>query len=46
MATTVGGVVGPNLAAVTDTTAVGLGLPPLTGPFVLAAVATEPQQLS
>ena len=39
VATTVGGVVGPNLAATTDTAAVGLGLPPLTGPFVLAAVA-------
>ena len=39
VATTVGGVVGPNLAATTDTTAVGLGLPPLTGPFVLAALA-------
>jgi MFS family permease len=39
VATTVGGVVGPNLADATDTTAVGLGLPPLTGPFVLAAFA-------
>ena len=39
VATTVGGVVGPNLAAATDTAAVGLGLPPLTGPFVLAALA-------
>lgn len=39
VATTIGGVVGPNLAAATDTAAVGLGLPPLTGPFVLAALA-------
>lgn len=39
VATTVGGVVGPNLAAATDTAAVGAGLPPLTGPFVLAALA-------
>ena len=39
VATTVGGVVGPNLAAATDTAAVGLGLSPLTGPFVLAALA-------
>ena len=39
VATTVGGVVGPNLAAATDAAAVGVGLPPLTGPFVLAAVA-------
>jgi MFS family permease len=39
VATTLGGVVGPNLAAITDTTAVSVGLPPLTGPFVLAALA-------
>jgi MFS family permease len=39
VATTIGGVVGPNLAATTDAAAVDLGLPPLTGPFVLAAAA-------
>jgi MFS family permease len=39
LATTVGGVVGPNLASATDTLAVGFGLPSLTGPFALAALA-------
>nr|WP_243417853.1 MFS transporter [Actinomycetospora cinnamomea] len=39
LATTAGGVAGPNLATTTDAVATGMGLPPLTGPFALAAVA-------
>ncbi|MEV8516438.1 MFS transporter [Dactylosporangium sp. NPDC051484] len=39
VATTLGGVVGPNLAAPTGTLAEHLGLPPLTGPFLLAGAA-------
>jgi MFS family permease len=39
VATTLGGVVGPNLAAPTGTLAVWLGVPRLAGPFLLAGVA-------
>jgi MFS family permease len=39
VATTFGAVAGPNLVGVTGRFAAGLGLPPLTGPFLLAAVA-------
>ncbi|MFE7486596.1 MFS transporter [Kitasatospora sp. NPDC057541] len=39
VATTLGGVVGPNLAAPTGTLAGDLGLPALAGPFLLAGVA-------
>ncbi|MDD7967816.1 MFS transporter [Actinomycetospora sp. DW7H6] len=39
LATTAGGVAGPNLATATDAVATGVGLPSLTGPFVLAALA-------
>lgn len=39
VATTVGGVVGPNLTAVTGTLAASFGIPPLAGPFLLAAAA-------
>ena len=39
VSTTVGAVAGPNLAGPTGRVAVGLGLPVLTGPFLLAAVA-------
>ena len=39
VATTVGGVLGPVLTTATDAVAVGVGLPPLTGPFALAALA-------
>lgn len=39
VATTVGGVVGPNLAAPTGDLAHALGIPHLAGPFILAGVA-------
>ena len=39
VATTFGAVAGPNLVGVTGRFAAGLGLPPLTGPFLLAAAA-------
>ncbi|WP_433560676.1 MFS transporter [Nocardia sp. CA-151230] len=39
VATTLGGVVGPNLAAPTGTLARSLGIPYLAGPFLLAALA-------
>ncbi|MFB9393481.1 MFS transporter [Streptomyces coeruleoprunus] len=39
VATTLGGVVGPNLAAPTGALAAGLGIPRLAGPFLLAVVA-------
>ncbi|NNH71976.1 MFS transporter [Nocardia uniformis] len=39
VATTLGGVVGPNLAAPTGSLAQALGIPYLAGPFMLAAVA-------
>ena len=39
VATTFGAVAGPNLVGVTGRFAAGLGLPPLTGPFLLAALA-------
>lgn len=39
VATTLGGVVGPNLTAVTGSVAEALGIRPLAGPFLLAAVA-------
>ncbi|MEV8098054.1 MFS transporter [Kitasatospora sp. NPDC085879] len=39
VATTLGGIVGPNLAAPTGSLAVGLGVPRLAGPFLLAGVA-------
>ncbi|OLR93291.1 MFS transporter [Actinokineospora bangkokensis] len=39
VATTLGGVVGPNLAAPTGRVARGLGLPDLAGPFLLAGTA-------
>ncbi|MEG3627630.1 MFS transporter [Streptomyces poriticola] len=39
VATTLGGVVGPNLAAPTGDLADTLGIPPLAGPFLLAGVA-------
>ncbi|MEU6579397.1 MFS transporter [Nocardia sp. NPDC046763] len=39
VATTLGGVVGPNLAAPTGTLARTVGIPYLTGPFLLAALA-------
>ncbi|WP_432945726.1 MFS transporter [Kribbella sp. CA-253562] len=39
VATTLGGVLGPNLAAPTGTFAAGLGIPALAGPFLLAGVA-------
>lgn len=39
VATTLGGVVGPNLAAPTGTLAEALGIPYLAGPFLLAALA-------
>ncbi|WP_240505240.1 MFS transporter [Nocardia mangyaensis] len=39
VATTLGGVVGPNLAAPTGSLAEGLGIPYLAGPFLLAALA-------
>lgn len=39
VATTIGGVVGPNLTAITGTLAASVGIPPLAGPFLLAAVA-------
>lgn len=39
LATTFGAVAGPALVAPTGTLAAALGLPPLTGPFLLAAVA-------
>lgn len=39
VATTVGGVTGPNLVAPTGAIATRLGFPPLTGPFLLAAAA-------
>ncbi|MFJ9371553.1 MFS transporter [Nocardia sp. NPDC101769] len=39
VATTLGGVVGPNLAAPTGTLARTLGIPYLAGPFLLAALA-------
>ncbi|MEV6923917.1 MFS transporter [Dactylosporangium sp. NPDC051485] len=39
VATTLGGVVGPNLAAPTGALAERLGLPPLTGPFLLSGAA-------
>ncbi|MFC0597892.1 MFS transporter [Streptomyces palmae] len=39
VATTLGGVVGPNLAAPTGTLADTLGIPTLAGPFLLAGVA-------
>lgn len=39
VATTVGGVVGPNLAAPTGALARALGIPYLAGPFLLAALA-------
>ncbi|MFC5289579.1 MFS transporter [Actinokineospora guangxiensis] len=39
VSTTVGGVLGPNLAAPTGAVAERLGLPALTGPFLLAVVA-------
>ncbi|GGN00714.1 MFS transporter [Streptomyces fuscichromogenes] len=39
VATTLGGVVGPNLAAPTGTLADHLGIPALAGPFLLAGVA-------
>jgi len=39
VATTLGGVLGPNLAAPTGTLADSLGIPALAGPFLLAGVA-------
>ncbi|MRH90058.1 MFS transporter [Nocardia sp. SYP-A9097] len=39
VATTLGGVVGPNLTALTGDLARGLGIPYLAGPFLLAGVA-------
>ncbi|MFE3649095.1 MFS transporter [Streptomyces sp. NPDC059152] len=39
VATTLGGVAGPNLAAPTGTLAAHLGIPDLTGPFILAGAA-------
>ncbi|WP_019544396.1 MFS transporter [Streptomyces sulphureus] len=39
VATTLGGVAGPNLAAPTGTFAETLGIPPLAGPFLLSGVA-------
>nr|WP_257019713.1 MFS transporter [Streptomyces sp. TLI_235] len=39
VATTLGGIVGPNLAAPTGSLAVGIGVPRLAGPFLLAGVA-------
>ncbi|MEW2402639.1 MFS transporter [Streptomyces sp. NPDC046862] len=39
VATTLGGVVGPNLAAPTGALAVSLGMPTLAGPFLLAGTA-------
>lgn len=39
VATTLGGVVGPNLAAPTGDLAASLGVPPLAGPFLLAGAA-------
>ena len=39
VATTFGAVAGPNSVSATGRVAVDLGLPPLTGPFLLAAVA-------
>ncbi|WP_020576833.1 MFS transporter [Actinopolymorpha alba] len=39
VATTLGGVVGPNLAAPTGDLAEALGIPPLAGPFLLAGTA-------
>ncbi len=39
VATTFGAVAGPNLVGVTGRFAADLGLPPLTGPFLLAALA-------
>jgi len=39
VATTLGGVIGPNLAAPTGDLAVTLGIPRLAGPFLLAGVA-------
>ena len=39
VATTVGGVIGPNLTALTGTLAGSWGIPPLAGPFLLAAAA-------
>ncbi|GAA4149898.1 MFS transporter [Actinomadura keratinilytica] len=39
VATTLGGVIGPNLAAPTGSLADRLGIPPLAGPFLLAGAA-------
>jgi MFS family permease len=39
VATAVGAIVGPNLVSLTGTLASELGIPPLAGPFVLAAAA-------
>ncbi|WP_232661843.1 MFS transporter [Pseudonocardia sp. TRM90224] len=39
LATTLGGVLGPNLTALSGTTVAPWGIPPLAGPFLLAAIA-------
>jgi MFS family permease len=39
IATAVGAIVGPNLVSVTGTLAIEIGIPPLAGPFLLAAAA-------
>ena len=39
IATAVGAIIGPNLVSVTGTLAIEIGIPPLAGPFLLAATA-------
>jgi MFS family permease len=39
VATAVGAIIGPNLVSVTGTRAIEIGIPPLAGPFLLAAAA-------
>ena len=39
VATAVGAIIGPNLVSVTGTLAIEVGIPPLAGPFLLAAAA-------
>jgi MFS family permease len=39
VATAVGAIIGPNLVSVTGTLAIEIGIPPLAGPFLLAAAA-------
>jgi MFS family permease len=39
VATAVGAIIGPNLVSVTGTWAIEVGIPPLAGPFLLAAAA-------